>query len=219
MKEEKGQAQPHLWGTESFSVRIATFRPSALFTAIEQGKRRFEKGDSSMRIHVSRSSTSSTAIPDRTVLRRQLEDTRSAFHAVVESLTDADWHRKTNSTAWTIGEVLTHFADALASTPEAIEHIRQGKNYLNPPSFLNWLGPLINRRLAEQSARNQTRVSILVRYDKAHTAMVATVEGIQDNEWGQGAYCFGAGYKTILDLCQTLPSHFQEHAAQIAASK
>ena len=172
-----------------------------------------------MSTHASRSSTTSTVIPDRTVLRRQLEDTRSAFHAVVESLTDADWYRKTNSTAWTVGELLTHLADALAGTPEAIEHVRQGKNYLNPPSFLNWLGPLINRRLVKQSARSQTRASILARYDKAHTVMVATVEGIQDDEWGQGAYCFGAGYKTILDLCQMLPSHFQEHAAQIAASK
>src|SRR4249919_3037144 len=125
-----------------------------------------------MSTHVPKSSTTSTAIPDRTVLRRQLEDTRSSFHAVVESLTDADWYRKTNSTAWTVGEVLTHLSDALAGTPEAIEHVRQGKNYLNPPSFLSWLGPLINRRLVKQSARSQTRVSILARYDKAHTALV-----------------------------------------------
>src|SRR5207237_2987082 len=89
----------------------------------------------------------------------------------------------------------------------------------NPPSFLSWLGPLINRRLVQKSARSQTCASILARYDKAHTAMLATVEGMRDDEWGRGAYCFGAGYKTILDLCQMLPSHFQEHAAQIAASK
>jgi hypothetical protein len=219
MKEEKGRAQPHIYGTEHCFIRSATFRPYAQFAAIEQGKRRFEKGDSRMSTHASRSSTTSPVIPDRTDLRRQLEETRSAFHTVVESLTDADWHRKTSSTAWTVGEVLTHLADALAGTPEAIEHVRLGKNYLNPPSFLSWLGPLINRRLVKQSARSQTRVSILARYDKAHTVMVATVEGIQDDEWGRGAHCFGAGYKTILDLCQTLPSHFQEHAAQIVASR
>src|SRR2546430_12144051 len=135
--------------------------PMPCSTAIEQVKRRFEKGDSIMRTHVSRSSTTSTAIPDRTVLRRQLEETRSAFHTLLESLTDADWHRKTSSTAWTIGEVLTHFADALAGTPEAIEHVRQGKNYLNPPSFLSWLGQLMNRSLVHQSARSQRRAWIL----------------------------------------------------------
>src|SRR5437588_13128817 len=110
-----------------------------------------------MRTHVTRSSTTSTAIPDRTVLRSQLEETRSAFHAMVESLTDADWHRKTSSTAWTVGEMLTHLADTLAHTPEAIEHLRQGKNYVNPPSFLSWLGPLINRRLLQPSARGRPR--------------------------------------------------------------
>ena len=172
-----------------------------------------------MSTHVSTSSTTSIVIPDRTVLCSQLEEIRSAFHVVVETLTDADWHRKTSATAWTIGEVLTHLAYTLAHTPEAIEHVRQGKNYLNPPSFLNWLGHLINRRLAQKSARSQNRASILAWYDKAHTAMVTTVEGIGDNEWGRGAHCFGSGYKTVLDLCQMLPSHFQEHMAQIAASK
>ena len=51
------------------------------------------------------------------------------------------------------------------------------------------------------------------------TAMLETIEGMRDDEWGRGANWFGAGYKTVLDLCQMLPSHFQEHAAQIAASK
>jgi DinB superfamily len=103
-----------------------TSKPSALFTATEQGKKRFEKGDAMMRTHISRTSTTSTAIPDRAFLRRQLEGTRSAFHVVVEQLSDTDWHRKISSTAWTIGEVLTHLADTLAHTPEAIEHVRQG---------------------------------------------------------------------------------------------
>src|SRR2546421_12474519 len=183
MKEEKGQTQPHFYGTEYCSIRSATSRPYALFTAIEQGKRRFEKGDSIMRTHVARSSITRTAIPDRTVLRRQLEETRSAFHALVEQLTDADWHRKTRSTAWTIGEVLTHLTYTLAHTPEAIEHVRQVKNYLNPPSFLHWLGHLINRRLAQQGARSQTRASILARYDKSHTAMMATVAGMRGDDW------------------------------------
>jgi hypothetical protein len=43
MKEEKGQAQSHFYGTEYCSIRSATFRPYTLFTASEQGKRRLEK--------------------------------------------------------------------------------------------------------------------------------------------------------------------------------
>src|SRR5437868_15489762 len=99
MKEEKGQAQPHFYGTEYCSIKSATSRPSAMFIAIEQVKRRFEKGDSIMRTHVSRSSTTSTAIHDRTVLRRQSKETRSAFHTLLASLPDPDCHRTTSSTA------------------------------------------------------------------------------------------------------------------------
>jgi hypothetical protein len=169
-----------------------------------------------MNTNVSGSATRSTALPDRTALRAQLEETRTAYHALIESLTDADWHRKTATTAWTVCEVATHLADGLARMPEAIAHVRQGKNYLNLPSWLR--DPLI-RWLVKWSARGQTRESTLVRYDKAYAAMLAALDGIREDEWNKGAYCYGEGYKTILDLCVLPNSHFQEHAAQVATRK
>jgi len=90
-----------------------------------------------------------------------------AFHALVESLTEAQWHSKTATTAWAVCDVLTHVADGLARLPEAMAHVRQGKNYLNLPSWLR--DPLI-RWLTTWSARDQTPESILRRYDQAHTA-------------------------------------------------
>ncbi len=165
---------------------------------------------------VSSSATPHTALPDRPALCARLEETRLAFHALMESLTEADWHRKTATTAWTVCEVATHLADGLARMPEAIAHVRQGKNYLNLPSFLNWLTHPINRWLVKWSARGQTRESILYRYDKAHISLVATLEGIQGDEWACGAYCYGEGYKTILDLCVMPNRHLKEHAAQVA---
>ena len=169
-----------------------------------------------MNTDVSSAATSNTALPDRTALRAQLEETRTAYHALMESLTDADWHRKTISTAWTVGEVMTHLADTLAEKPEAIAHVRRGKNHLNLLPFLNWLTHPINRWLVKWSARGQTRESTLERYDKAYAAMLAALDGIRDDEWNKGAYCYGEGYKTILDLCVLPNSHFQEHAAQVA---
>ncbi len=168
-----------------------------------------------MNTDVSGSAPSSTALPDRAEFRARLEETRLAFHALMELLTDADWHRKTATTAWTVCEVMTHLADGLARMPEAIGHVRQGKNYLNLPSFLNWLAHPTNRWLVKWSARGQTRESILARYNQAHTAILATLEGIRDDEWGCGAYCYGEGYKTILDLCEMPNRHFKEHAVQV----
>jgi hypothetical protein len=169
-----------------------------------------------MHTDVSRSAPASPALPDRAALRAQLEETRVAFHALGESLTEEEWQRHTATTAWTVCEVLTHVAVGLAHLPEAIAHVRQGKHYFNLPS---WLTQPLNRWLVKWSARGQTRESILRRYDQAHTAFLATLEGIRDDEWSRGAQCYGTGYKTILDLCMLPKSHFQEHAAQAATRK
>ncbi len=169
-----------------------------------------------MNTDVSRPAPASPALPERAALRAQLEETRMAFHALMESLTNDEWHRKTATTAWTVCEVLTHLADGLARLPEAISHVRQGKNFFNLPS---WLIQPLNRWLVTWSARGQTRESILRRYDQAHTALLATLEGIRDDEWSRGAQWGDAGYKTVLDLCVLPNSHFQEHAAQVATRK
>lgn len=172
-----------------------------------------------MNTDVSGSAPTATVLPDRTALRAQLEETRAAFHALLESLTEEAWQRNTATTAWTVCEVTTHLADALARLPEAIAQVRQGRNYLNPPAFLHGLIHPINRWLVHWSARGQTRERVLSRYDTAQSALLATLEGIQDDEWGRGAQCYGDGYKTILDLCVLPIRHFQEHAAQMAPRK
>lgn len=82
-----------------------------------------------------------------------------------------------------------------------------------------WLKDPLIRWVATWSTRGQTPESILRRYDQAYSALLATLEGIRDDEWSRGAQCFGDGYKTVLDLCVLPKSHFQEHAAQVAPRK
>src|SRR5258708_15725315 len=98
------------------------------------------KGERHMNTDISRSAPASSALPERAALRAQLEETRMAFHALVESLTEEEWHSKTATTAWTVCDVLTHLADGLARLPETMGPVRQCKNYLNLPSWLT--GPL-----------------------------------------------------------------------------
>jgi len=164
---------------------------------------------------VSVSTTPSSASPDRALLRVQLEETRLSFHALIESLTDEEWYSKNTSTGWTVRELMSHIADGLAHTPDAIEHVRRGKQYLNLPPALNWLTAPINFWLSRWSARGQTRSTVLVRYDAAHQAVLNTLEGIHDDEWSKGAQCYGDGYKTVLDLCVTPNRHLQEHKVQL----
>ncbi len=157
-----------------------------------------------------------TALPDITALRAQLEETKTAYHRLMESLTDADWHRKTLSTSWTVGEVMTHLADTLADKPAAIADVRRGKNHMNLPPALHWLIPRIGYLMVKQSARGKNRQTILARYNQAYSALLTTLDGVKDQEWNMGAFCYGEGYKTIYGVCQMVVSHFQEHAAQIA---
>lgn len=60
-----------------------------------------------MRTTIARPKTTSM-LPDRAVLRAQLEETRTSFHALVEAFSDETWQRKSAATVWTIGEVLPH---------------------------------------------------------------------------------------------------------------
>src|SRR5260370_10263607 len=78
------------------------------------------KGERHMNTDISRSAPASSALPERAALRAQLEETRMAFHALVEALTEAQWHSKTATTAWTVCDVLTHLADGLARLPDEL---------------------------------------------------------------------------------------------------
>ncbi len=169
-----------------------------------------------MNTDVFRSAIPHTALPERAALRARLEETRLAFHTLVESLTDEEWYRKHTSTAWTVRELITHIVDGLAHTPDAIDHVRRGKQFLNLPPFLSWLTHPGNFWLSKWNARAQTPQTVLARYDAAHQALLSKIEGIRDDEWSRGAPCYGDGYKTVLDLCLLPNSHLQEHAVQVA---
>jgi DinB family protein len=168
-----------------------------------------------MNTDVSRATPSSTTLPDRTALRARLEETRLAYHTLVESLPDEEWDSKQTATAWTVRELMSHIVDGLAHTPDAIDQVRREKPFLDFPPVLNRLGHSINFWLSQWKARGQTRQTVLARYDAAHQALLNTMESIRDDEWSRGAHCYGEGYKTVLDLCVLPNRHLQEHAAQL----
>ena len=172
-----------------------------------------------MNTNLSHATPSSSALPDRSALCTRLEETRLAFHALVESLSDEEWDSKHTSTNWTVRELISHIVDGLVHTPDAIDHVRRGKPFLNLPPFLNWLTAPINFWMSKRSARGQTRQTILARYDAAHQALLSKIAGVSDDEWSRGAHCYGDGYKTVLDLCVGPNRHLEEHATQIAARK
>lgn len=168
-----------------------------------------------MSTDVSRSTTTAPVLPDRSILCTRLEETRLAFHALVELLSDEEWDSKQTATNWTVRELLSHIVDGLGHTPDAIDHVRRGKPFLNPPPMLNWLTAPINYWLSWWNARGQTRQMVLARYDVAHQELLKTIESIRDDEWSRQAPCYGEGVMTVLDLCVLPNRHFEEHAVQL----
>jgi hypothetical protein len=52
------------------------------------------------------------------------------------------------------------------------------------------------------------------KYDRAHEALIATLDGVRDDEWGKGARVFGNDY-TIESTFREVAEHYREHEMDI----
>jgi hypothetical protein len=159
--------------------------------------------------------TATNGVPDREAIRSELEATRIAFQEVVGELAESEWRRKSATTAWTIGELLMHLTQSLETVPDQVESARKGKDFMNLPLFIfNPIKVLVVRLMA----RKETLRSIGARYNAAHEAALKVLDGVQDDEWKQGANCFGEGYWTIEFMFHEPTVHLQEHAEHVRQS-
>jgi len=156
--------------------------------------------------------------PDKAALRQQLEDCHLDYPKLLGEVTPTKLRQRSASTAWTLGELLTHMADNYVRLPAEIDSARKGKDYLNPPAIMRPLIPTMNRIMAQRSARGQTLESLGRRYEQAHAAALVALDGIAENEWGLGAKYYGLGYRTIEKLFTTYISHYWEHAGHVRES-
>jgi DinB superfamily len=145
---------------------------------------------------------------DRGALQSELEATRSAFHALVESLSDERWHQKSPTSAWTVGEMLVHLTWALDQLPKEVASARRGKGMFNFPKHM--ADPL-SYWITRWTARNATRESIGRQYDSAMAAVIRALNEVEETDWSLGAQFYGHGFYTIADLFHTPAEHFAEH--------
>jgi hypothetical protein len=153
----------------------------------------------------------------REELRAGMETTRVAFHALLDSLTDEDWHKPSGNPAWTIGQVAFHMTLAPRMLPADVRLIRRGRRIPKPPAFLfNRLNVLLTRL----GARRLTRQIVSEKYDTAHALAVGALDTIGEDEWGKGLDYPSwdpllSGHVTLERLFRYLTVHFECHAAQI----
>jgi hypothetical protein len=151
-------------------------------------------------------------VPDRAMLRAQLETTRTTFHRQLEWVAGEDrWSRKSPTSAWTFGEVLVHLTGALEYLPKEVEMARQGKGMFNMPK---WMADPLSYWLTRWEARSSDPESLRRRYDHAMDAVVAALDSVPDSDWGLGAKFYGHGFYSVADLFDTPTQHLAEHCQQ-----
>ncbi len=153
----------------------------------------------------------------RAEIRAELEATREAYHALLNTLSDEDWRKPSGNAAWTVGQVIYHMTMAPRMLPSDVRMIRRARRAPRLPACVfNALNVLATR----WGARKHTTQSVGRAYDAAHAAAMAAFETIQDHEWAKGVEYpdwdpMLSGFVTIERLFRYVSLHFEVHARQV----
>jgi uncharacterized damage-inducible protein DinB len=146
----------------------------------------------------------------RDALRAELEATRSKYHELAGSLSDDDWNKKSGNPSWNVRQLMWHLAWAGGFTAQGVESCRKGRGS-NPPNFV---ADFANTWITRIGSRSATQQSVKEKYDEAHDKVIASLEGVQDDEWQKSARVFNR-VMTIEKTFRDHVEHFAEHEADI----
>src|SRR5262245_18097142 len=111
------------------------------------------------------------------MLRADLEATCQAFHALLATLTPADWSRPSTNPAWTIGEVLWHITGYAFMIPDQLAWLREGTyaytTYVSADALTRG-----NERETREGAQVHTFSSIAQVYEEGHAATLAALSSL-----------------------------------------
>jgi hypothetical protein len=143
----------------------------------------------------------------------EIEATRAAFHELLDSLSEADFKKKSGNGAWTNGQLMWHLSWGLTYVPKSVARCRSGKNLVFPRGLFNIINPWLTR----WGSRGITRDKVGKLYDDANTEVLSLLETIKDDEWSKG--CTVAGTAVTIESEFRIPAeHFAEHKADILKS-
>jgi len=147
---------------------------------------------------------------DRDALARELEETRTAYHALLNSLAPEDWNKKSANPAWNVRQLMWHVTWGTAYVPRFVEESRRGKAFRPPQLIFNAVNPLITRL----GSRSASAASLAAKYDAVHTAILAKLKEVRDDEWQNGVATYGQ-FNTVENAFRLASRHFAEHRADI----
>jgi hypothetical protein len=153
----------------------------------------------------------------REEIRAELEDTRQAYHALLNSLTEEDWDKTSGNPAWTVGQLMVHMTFAPRMLPADVSLIRGGGWMPKLPALLfNWSNVWMTR----WAARKESLRTVGALYCAAHRRALDLLDTIQEDEWGLSREYpdwdpMLSGTVTIERLFHYLAEHFEVHAEQV----
>jgi len=156
----------------------------------------------------------------RESLREELEETRAAYHALLEEIGEEVYGLPSINPAWKIGELLYHIITAVRFLPQDVRLIRGGR-MMTPPA---WLFNFFNVWFTRLAGRRQNPDSLAAEYDRRHKIVLELLASIKKKEWGLSAEYPDVGgamdgrRRTLADMFHYLTEHFEEHAADIRQS-
>lgn len=161
-------------------------------------------------------SSAETVTSVRESVHKELESTRSAFHALLNSIPEQYWTKKSYHpnplfASMSIGQAMLHVSWYPKFIPRFVEAARKGKGFGNLPKFIFALATIIVPRVV---SFKETRETVRHKYDQSHAIAISILDTIQEDEWNKGAK-FHNEYRTILRVFKYHTEHFEEHAAEI----
>jgi hypothetical protein len=166
----------------------------------------------------------------RLAIRRELDSARTGFHALLDSLSEADWRRQSLNPGWTNGEILAHMTFGFMITGVLMPMARLWGRL--PKGSSRWFAWLLNAGtrpfnwINALGARGQGRFFTYRRigrlFDRACSALWRQAGSIHQDEWERGMHyptrwdANFSDFMTLEKLFHYPVVHFNFHLGQIA---
>jgi hypothetical protein len=143
----------------------------------------------------------------------EIEATHAGFHELLNSLSDADFKKKSGNGSWTNGQLMWHLAWGMTYVPKGVARCRASKDLFMPRGLFNFINPWLTR----WGSRGITQQKVGKMYDDANAQVLSLLQTIKDDEWSKGCTMAGTGV-TIESEFRNPAEHFAEHKADILKS-
>ena len=144
-------------------------------------------------------------------VREKLEDTRSQFLHLLDTIPEKDWERRHPGEGWTIKQEMVHIVQVVSILSNGIIRASQGSRRsllaIVPPGLRSWFNGYI---IIPLLARRATRQSIGEAYNKAHKTLLDILAGLPEEAWSKGIP-YPRKYRSVEQLALRPAEHFEEH--------